>query len=92
MIGRARESRNPKKVIRVTLMESYGEIGRVPVNLSSIEFAKLIIRYPFPNMYFDIFDIKKVVIKCRQKNLPANAYGQYHPTTFKKQSHYIREH
>lgn len=33
MIGRARESRNPKKVIRVTLMESYGEIGRVPVNL-----------------------------------------------------------
>ena len=34
MIDRARESRNPKKVIRVTLMESYGEIGRVPVNLS----------------------------------------------------------
>ena len=33
MIGRARESRNPKKVIRVTLMESYGEIGQVPVNL-----------------------------------------------------------
>ena len=33
MIGRVRESRNPKKVIRVTLMESYGEIGRVPVNL-----------------------------------------------------------
>ena len=36
MIDRARESRNPKKVIRVTLMESYGEIGRVPVNLMSI--------------------------------------------------------
>ena len=36
MIGRARESRNPKKVIRVTLMESYGEIGRVPVNLFKI--------------------------------------------------------
>ena len=36
MIDRARESRNPKKVIRVTLMESYGEIGRVPVNLSLI--------------------------------------------------------
>ena len=36
MIGRVRESRNPKKVIRVTLMESYGEIGRVPVNLSQI--------------------------------------------------------
>lgn len=36
MIDRARESRNPKKVIRVTLMESYGEIGRVPVNLSRI--------------------------------------------------------
>ena len=35
MIGRVRESRNPKKVIRVTLMESYGEIGRVPVNLCS---------------------------------------------------------
>lgn len=32
MIDRARESRNPKKVIRVTLMESYGEIGREPVN------------------------------------------------------------
>ena len=31
MIGRVRESRNPKKVIRVSLMESYGEIGRVPV-------------------------------------------------------------
>ena len=37
MIGRVRESRNPKKVIRVTLMESYGEIGRVPVNLSKID-------------------------------------------------------
>lgn len=36
MIGRVRESRNPKKVIRVTLMESYGEIGRVPVNLYRI--------------------------------------------------------
>lgn len=36
MIDRARESRNPKKVIRVTLMESYGEIGRVPVNLYKI--------------------------------------------------------
>ena len=36
MIDRARESRNPKKVIRVTLMESYGEIGRVPVNLYQI--------------------------------------------------------
>ena len=34
VIGRVRESRNPKKVIRVALMESYGEIGRVPVNLS----------------------------------------------------------
>ena len=39
MIGRVRESRNPKKVIRVTLMESYGEIGRVPVNLSEIHLA-----------------------------------------------------
>ena len=37
MIDRARESRNPKKVIRVTLMESYGEIGRVPVNLLQME-------------------------------------------------------
>lgn len=36
MIGRVRESRNPKKVIRVALMESYGEIGRVPVNLYKI--------------------------------------------------------
>ena len=39
MIDRARESRNPKKVIRVTLMESYGEIGRVPVNLSCIALS-----------------------------------------------------
>lgn len=39
MIGRARESRNPKKVIRVTLMESYGEIGRVPVNLFGVCFV-----------------------------------------------------
>jgi hypothetical protein len=38
VIGRARESRNPKKVIRVTLMESYGEIGQVPVNLYIICF------------------------------------------------------
>lgn len=36
MIGRVRESRNPKKVIRVSLRESYGEIRRVPVNLSQI--------------------------------------------------------
>ena len=40
MIGRVKESRNPKKVIRVALMESYGEIGRVPVNLSYIDFDK----------------------------------------------------
>lgn len=39
MIDRARESRNPKKVIRVTLMESYGEIGRVPVNLYQIKYV-----------------------------------------------------
>ena len=37
VIGRVRESRNPKKVIRVALMESYGEIGRVPVNLYRIQ-------------------------------------------------------
>lgn len=41
MIDRARESRNPKKVIRVTLMESYGEIGRVPVNLYQIRYDLL---------------------------------------------------
>lgn len=41
MIGRVRESRNPKKVIWISLMESYGEIGRVPVNLSKI-VAKLL--------------------------------------------------
>ena len=40
MIDRARESRNPKKVIRVTLMESYGEIGRVPVNLYCSNFVE----------------------------------------------------
>ena len=39
MIGRVRESRNPKKVIRVTLMESYGEIGRVPVNLYRMDLT-----------------------------------------------------
>lgn len=38
MIGRVRESRNPKKVIRVALMESYGEIRRVPVNLYKTNF------------------------------------------------------
>lgn len=38
MIGRVRESRNPKKVIRITLMESYGEIGQMPVNLFIIEY------------------------------------------------------
>ena len=37
MIGRVRESRNPKKVIRVSLRESYGEIRRVPVNLLLID-------------------------------------------------------
>lgn len=36
MIDRVRENRNHKKVIRVSLRESYGEIRRVPVNLSSI--------------------------------------------------------
>lgn len=40
MIGRVRESRNPKKVIRVTLMESYGEIGRVPVNLLTMKLSE----------------------------------------------------
>ena len=45
MIDRARESRNPKKVIRVTLMESYGEIGRVPVNLRKMNFAFTKISY-----------------------------------------------
>lgn len=40
MIGRVRESRNSKKVIRVTLMESYGEIGRVPVNLFRINLRE----------------------------------------------------
>lgn len=44
MIGRVRESRNPKKVIRVTLMESYGEIGRVPVNLCKMNVAGLAVR------------------------------------------------
>lgn len=43
MIGRARESRNPKKVIRVTLMESYGEIGQVPVNLYRSAFLKVMV-------------------------------------------------
>ena len=38
MIGRVRESRNSKKVIRVALMESYGEIRRVPVNLFIFDF------------------------------------------------------
>lgn len=55
MIDRARESRNPKKVIRVTLMESYGEIGRVPVNLFKIVlilagYCNIIYKY---NLFFD---------------------------------------
>lgn len=33
VMGRVRESRNPKKVIRVSLRENYGEIRRVHVNL-----------------------------------------------------------
>ena len=45
MISRVRESRNPKKVIRVTLMESYGEIGRVPVNLFCIKFCHIVKHY-----------------------------------------------
>ena len=52
MIDRVRESRNPKKVIRVSLMESYGEIGRVPVNLSKTKlsiFARRIPKGDAPN-------------------------------------------
>ena len=45
MIDRARESRNPKKVIRVTLMESYGEIGRVPVNLYQMDAEAESVRF-----------------------------------------------
>lgn len=45
MIGRVRESRNPKKVIRVALMESYGEIRRVPVNLLVIDNNNLILGF-----------------------------------------------
>ena len=41
VIGRVKESRNPKKVIRVALMENYGEIGKVLVNLSWIRYNKL---------------------------------------------------
>lgn len=43
MIGRVRKSRNPKKVIRVLLRESYGEIRRVPVNLSYIKLLSSIL-------------------------------------------------
>ena len=50
VIGRVRESRNPKKVIRVSLMESYGEIGRVPVNLLGIVLCAIsIMFFAFPN-------------------------------------------
>lgn len=45
VIGRVRESRNPKKVIRVALMESYGEIGRVPVNLCRMELLAVLLKY-----------------------------------------------
>ena len=41
-IHRVRESKNPSKVILVILRESYGEIGRVPVNLSIIRFSYII--------------------------------------------------
>ena len=40
MTGRVRGSRNPKKVIRVSIMESYGEIGRVPVNFYKIKQSR----------------------------------------------------
>ena len=53
MIGRVRESRNPKKVIRVSLRESYGEIRRVPVNL-----------YIFP-LYFDLMRWYILYIKTK---------------------------
>ena len=55
MIDRARESRNPKKVIRVTLMESYGEIGRVPVNLCRIGVGRkvYVTRTEYELEYYD---------------------------------------
>ena len=46
MIDRVKESRNPKKVIRVSLKESYGEIRRVPVNL--FEMKRLYLRNTMP--------------------------------------------
>lgn len=62
MIGRVRESRNPKKVIRVALMESYGEIRRVPVNLY------IMIRYLFTEIPVQNLD--------KLRNVFLNAPGQ----------------
>lgn len=63
MIGRARESRNPKKVIRVTLMESYGEIGRVPVNLDDTIIAGTVCRRKYACFAIFMQDICKAIRK-----------------------------
>ena len=74
MIDRARESRNPKKVIRVTLMESYGEIGRVPVNLSILNFIQwekpgYIQNLIFLIIYFDILQKERLNFVLTGKKL-----------------------
>ena len=45
------ESRNPQKVIRVTLWENYGKIGKVLVNLPQTN----------PSTEWGSFDYKKLI-------------------------------
>ena len=66
MIGRVRESRNPKKVIRVTLMESYGEIGRVPVNLCKTIVGGIAVKQQEYWKYEYKLNIKMAMCICRE--------------------------
>ena len=72
MIDRVRESRNPKKVIRVTLMESYGEIGRVPVNLSILNTYGTM-QSPYIGRFFGIiFSCQSCLVRWSQREIPTN--------------------
>lgn len=84
VIGRVRESRNPKKVIRVALMESYGEIGRVPVNLFGIDSEK--IRYASSDriqMLSKFAEFKR----CDQEQLRYLSYRNLQSRKFPQDSH-----
>ena len=93
MIGRVKESRNLKKVIRVSLMESYGEIGRVPVNLFciipqtlrrliplSINLVTRMIKTTSLVMMIGVVEVLKVtqqIIEANRMAAPNAAFGLY---------------